>query len=511
LIHSPATSSEDTISSNDCGGKGGGICSNHSPLSVTNAVIRENTSSSIGGGIFHSSNNLIVKNAIVALNDAVILGGGIYADSSWGEIIFNTIDRNGSGYAGGNVFLGQSISFDVRNNLVTYGLQNGFETNVPGNIDFQFNNCFGNFPLNVSTVIPDSTNSSRNPHYADTTSLDYHLLVHSGGIDTGDPSGITDPDGSRPDQGAYGGPDAIMAAPEYVKNLSAVAVNDTAVQLEWESVLPGYLSFFAIYCDQADGFLPDESNFIGMAAPGENTFLHQPVAGCMYYRVSAVNILGYGGGYSNQGTACASGPDLVAPEVTVIYPNGGETCSDGDTIYIEWTASDNRSVDSLSIFYSVNGGTDFMLLASGEPNDSLYMWIVPLTPSDSCIVKVVAYDPGLRIGQDESDGFFTIHHLTRADDTPAFVNALEQNYPNPFNGTTTIAYSVAERCRVELCVYDAAGHLVRVLEHRIREPGHYSTVWRGRDDKGRSVSSAVYFCRIKAGSFRQTKKIIYLR
>jgi len=121
------------------------------------------------------------------------------------------------------------------------------------------------------------------------------------------------------------------------------------------------------------------------------------------------------------------------------------------------------------------------------------------------------YDMSLQSGADESDDFFTIQLLT-GDDTPhALVNALEQNYPNPFNGTTTINYSLAERSRVSLVIYDASGRLVKTLESSVRDAGRHQAVWRGDDDAGRAVSSGVYFCRIAAGTFTSSRKIVYLR
>jgi hypothetical protein len=134
-------------------------------------------------------------------------------------------------------------------------------------------------------------------------------------------------------------------------------------------------------------------------------------------------------------------------------------------------------------------------------------------------VRVVAYDPSMLTGEDTSDSLFSIKETTGVndsedddgDDIPVFVNRLEQNYPNPFNGTTTIAYSVAERCEVEISIYDTAGRLVSVIERGSREPGRHTVTWRGRDGDGRGVSSGVYFARITAGKFRQTRKMVYLR
>ncbi|UCF04560.1 MAG: T9SS type A sorting domain-containing protein, partial [bacterium] len=247
---------------------------------------------------------------------------------------------------------------------------------------------------------------------------------------------------------------------------------------------------------------------------------HHPVEGCLYYRVSAVNTSGYGGGYADEDGSCVAGQDLIPPTVTVVYPNGGELIETGDTVYVEWIATDNRWVDSVSIYFSENAGASYELLAHGEPNDSTFMWEAPSMLSDSCLIWIVAYDPGTLTGDDVSDSLFSVKDYTDVaegdgdeDDAgpPRYSNYLEQNYPNPFNGMTTIPYSIAKIGEVEIHIYDAAGRHIRVLEKRYREPGRYQVVWNGRGDTGHDVSSGVYFCRINIGKFSQTRKILYLR
>jgi hypothetical protein len=70
---------------------------------------------------------------------------------------------------------------------------------------------------------------------------------------------------------------------------------------------------------------------------------------------------------------------------------------------------------------------------------------------------------------------------------------------------------VAAPCRIELLLFNPAGRLVRTLESCFRKAGRYEVVWYGTDDAGHNVASGVYFVRLKAGKFRQTRKIVYLR
>ena len=91
---------------------------------------------------------------------------------------------------------------------------------------------------------------------------------------------------------------------------------------------------------------------------------------------------------------------------------------------------------------------------------------------------------------------------------------LEQNYPNPFNPATNIEIAIpvsASNVRVQLDIFNLAGQRVRLLLDEVKAPGNYSFSWNGTSDKGETVASGIYFYQIKAGSFVQTRKMIFMR
>jgi hypothetical protein len=91
------------------------------------------------------------------------------------------------------------------------------------------------------------------------------------------------------------------------------------------------------------------------------------------------------------------------------------------------------------------------------------------------------------------------------------VNDVCQSYPNPMSTGVTISYQVAERCAVNLSIFDNAGRLTRTLIERELEPGYYAENWDGTDTSGRTVPNGVYFYTLQAGEFTSTKKMILLR
>jgi hypothetical protein len=98
-----------------------------------------------------------------------------------------------------------------------------------------------------------------------------------------------------------------------------------------------------------------------------------------------------------------------------------------------------------------------------------------------------------------------------ADVARIYHNRLEQNFPNPFNPNTTIAFSLQSAADVSLTIYDVAGRRVRELVNEKRNAGAYRSDWNGRNDSGQPVASGVYFYKLVAGTFTDTKKMTILK
>ncbi len=86
------------------------------------------------------------------------------------------------------------------------------------------------------------------------------------------------------------------------------------------------------------------------------------------------------------------------------------------------------------------------------------------------------------------------------------VFTLGQNFPNPFNPTTTIQFGVSSSGFVELKVFDVLGREVRTLVARKEEPGLYEVRFDGM-----SLPSGIYFCRLRAGAYTSTLKMLLLK
>jgi len=86
------------------------------------------------------------------------------------------------------------------------------------------------------------------------------------------------------------------------------------------------------------------------------------------------------------------------------------------------------------------------------------------------------------------------------------VARLDQNYPNPFNPGTTIKYELPKLAVVRLSVFDILGREVSVLVNERRDAGVHEVKFDGS-----KIASGVYFYRLRAGDFEQTRKLVVLR
>jgi hypothetical protein len=88
--------------------------------------------------------------------------------------------------------------------------------------------------------------------------------------------------------------------------------------------------------------------------------------------------------------------------------------------------------------------------------------------------------------------------------------ALHQNYPNPFNPSTKIEYVIAstamQSVKTSLVIYNILGQKVKTLVNEVKSPGSYEVTFDATN-----LSSGVYFYRLTAGDFVQTRKMLLIK
>ncbi|MGE5314781.1 MAG: T9SS type A sorting domain-containing protein, partial [Acidobacteriota bacterium] len=98
-----------------------------------------------------------------------------------------------------------------------------------------------------------------------------------------------------------------------------------------------------------------------------------------------------------------------------------------------------------------------------------------------------------RLKQIDRDGAFKYSQEVEAVIAAPKEFALSQNYPNPFNPSTNVNFTLAEKSRVQIKIYDLTGREVKTIMEEEKEPGYYTV---GVD--GHMLSSGVYLYRLTA-------------
>ncbi len=89
--------------------------------------------------------------------------------------------------------------------------------------------------------------------------------------------------------------------------------------------------------------------------------------------------------------------------------------------------------------------------------------------------------------------------------------SLADNFPNPFNPQTTVSYGLPKQSNLSLIIYNLTGQEIMRWDEQNSLPGFYQKIWNGTNKFGVSAGSGVYFYRIIAGDFVQTKKMVLLK
>lgn len=145
--------------------------------------------------------------------------------------------------------------------------------------------------------------------------------------------------------------------------------------------------------------------------------------------------------------------------------------------------------------------------ASSDPSDSTYL--IQSGGPGPHVSDLATVSPKFAwILSDSNTVFRRVDLLTGITQRiiPPVVFGLFQNFPNPFNPSTTIRYALPQRAHVVMTVFNALGQQVAHLVDEMEEPGEHIAKFDGRH-----LASGVYFYRLQAGEFVQTKKLVILR
>ncbi len=201
---------------------------------------------------------------------------------------------------------------------------------------------------------------------------------------------------------------------------------------------------------------------------------------------------------------------VIRPHLTSL--NDAEWIRPGATINVGWTDPEGWRVSSAELLFSADDGVTWTSVAAGIQGTS-YPWTIPAVETQQGRLLVMVYDTKGAMGYDVTDKAFTVTSGATGipDSGTPMVFALRNNMPNPFNPSTMIRFDLPVAARTDLCIYDLRGRLVRTLVAQEMTAGYKGVSWDGKDDRGGQVPSGVYIYRIKAGDFRDQRRMVLVK
>lgn len=179
-----------------------------------------------------------------------------------------------------------------------------------------------------------------------------------------------------------------------------------------------------------------------------------------------------------------------------------------------WRAALDPDGDALEYIVEYAPVSTFEGSVRTDPVADTTLWLSAgaLNPSTTYYWRVIATDGREGIASSPVSTFETDVILS-AEETEALPQtfAMEQNYPNPFNPETVIRFQLPTSAAVSLRVFDLLGREVATLVNEMKPAGFHTVTWNGRNSYRRQVASGVYFFRIEAGSFVETRRMVLVR
>jgi len=541
---------------NEIGGAGIN-CGGSSPRIELNII--SGNHSDLGAGIYCSGSSPIIENNTIAVNTAEYEGGGIacYSGSS-PRIAGNTMTSNVVPEGNGAAIYCEASSPTIIGNIITSGSAAGYggaiycDGSAPA---IEGNTIIGNWSmisgggiacLHESSPMIKSNSISEN--HADwggaiycrssSPSIEDNAIAENEGWSVG--GGIVCHDQSSPvisgntitGNGSWGGGGIycdLNAAPSVANCIiwgdsadigqEIFLQSSSSISVRYSDVEGGSLGVYVVlgctlYWDE--GNIDEDPLFV--TGPLGDYYLSQIAAG--QGEDSPCVDAGDPVSLVPEGTTRTDGlPDEWPVDMGYHYPwnrrpdlvdQADTTIAENQHVTFTLEASDPDGDSIAFASPDLPGG------ATLDPVTGVFEWTPSYQQAGLYTVTFIATDFGIPALADTEQTDITVTDVVGVEDgdeEPGMVltRYLAQNRPNPFRSATTIEYGLVAPTHVSLTIYDIRGAVVRRLVDEEVAAGQHRASWDGRDARGHRVGSGIYFCRLEAGDFTRTRRMVMLR
>ncbi|MBZ0269717.1 T9SS type A sorting domain-containing protein [bacterium] len=195
--------------------------------------------------------------------------------------------------------------------------------------------------------------------------------------------------------------------------------------------------------------------------------------------------------------------DWNNPPTSFMADDGtGPDVAAGDGIFSARVTFPAGTLKDVEFKYLLKANADTLFsfeCAGGQPNRTIFLDDTMFSTANPIVLDLAHFDdcnwaldaPAIAVGE---SGY-----------------RLEPGRPNPTNDFSTISYVLPAPTAVRLDIFDVRGRLVRTLVDSVRPAGRNTIMWNGRTANGEQLPAGVYFSRLSAGEFTQSRKIVLMR
>ncbi len=179
-----------------------------------------------------------------------------------------------------------------------------------------------------------------------------------------------------------------------------------------------------------------------------------------------------------------------------------------------WDWNDDGQAKVFGIYHYFSNISNYTVKRASRGNISLLREKVAVNWYNNATVPVVVW-------ADRTTTYYNVF-CNLADGAPPGIKesyseshsnsvSLFQNHPNPIFTQTVIKYSIPEKLKVELKIYDAAGREIASLVNKEQAAGYYKVEWDISNVSKKKFPKGVYFCQLKTANFTDTKKMVIVK
>lgn len=228
-------------------------------------------------------------------------------------------------------------------------------------------------------------------------------------------------------------------------------------------------------------------------------------------------------GRYNVSAAC-SGYETILWENVFIEPNDMESIdyelsyiktpqnlsaiSEGTEVFLNWDFDETRSFECFNVYRKMD--EDFILV--GNTPEANYIDHPEASLNDTIYYYVTA-KYSQENESDSSNVAYAIYGVSADNNLLTEENLTLINYPNPFNPTTDINFFIrGQNQNVSMQIFNIKGQFViSLLKNEKLNSGRHNVVWNGKNERGVSVSSGIYLCKLQVGNYCKIKKITMMK